>query len=331
MNLSGQVSLNSEQEREIKRRVESERNKPLVVVVMGQTGVGKSSLINALFGTKLKTNDVQPETKFPEKHIERGSDGYELWFWDMPGIGESSSADAGYLHDYRQKILEADVALWLCHADSRSVTFDVEAIQKILADLTDGEQSIILSKLTFVLSKSDLITPEPWILGKTKDETILQAAEETKKLLDAKAAYFREALIVPHGNKFVSKTFHDGTFQICSGNVSFNKNFAYYSGAMSIPILRKLQQDYPEQSNVFKRLYLNSEVVYCSSRFRYNLPKLMQVIVDKIGGGVSIRLRNFISKGAMNRVSWSKAQTFSNLVVFDSVKDEIVFDLSNVK
>jgi predicted GTPase len=330
MDLSGQVSLNSDQEREIRQRVEAERNKPLIVVVMGQTGVGKSSLINALFGTKLKTNDVQPETKFPEKHIERGSDGYELWFWDMPGIGESSSADAGYLHDYRQKILEADVALWLCHADSRSVTFDVEAIQKILADLTDGEQSIILSKLTFVLSKSDLITPEPWFLCKTKNEAIFETSEVTEKLLDAKAAYFREALIAPYGNKFVSRTFHDGTFQIRSGNLTFDKNFAYYSGVMSISILRKLKQDYPEQSNVFNRLYLNSEVVYCSSRFRYNLSKLMQVIVDKIGGGVSIRFRNFISKGAMNRVSWSKAQTFSNLVVLDSVKDEIVFDLSNV-
>ncbi|NJL88450.1 MAG: GTPase RsgA [Coleofasciculaceae cyanobacterium SM2_1_6] len=331
MNLTGQVSLNSEQEREIKRRVEAERNKPLIVIVMGQTGVGKSSLINALFGTKLKTNDVQPETKFPEKHIERESDGYELWFWDMPGIGESSSADAGYLHDYRQKILEADVALWLCHADSRSVTFDVEAIQKNLADLTDGEQSIILSKLTFVLSKSDLITPEPWILYKTKNEVIFETAEVTEKLLDAKATYFREALIAPHGNKFVSRTFHDGTFQIRSGNLTFDKNFAYYSGAMSLPTLRQLKQDYPNQSSVFTRLYQNSEVVYCSSRFRYNLSKLMQIIVDKIGGGVSVRFRNFVSKSAMNRVLWSKAQTFSNLVVFDSVKNEIVFDLSNVK
>lgn len=331
MSTLGQTNISSRQEQEIKDRIENERNKPLIVVVMGQTGVGKSSLINALFGTKLKTNDTKPETKYPEKHIEKGSDGSELWFWDMPGIGESSSADAGYLNDYRQKILEADVALWLCHADSRSVTFDIEAIQKILADLTDGEQSLVLSKLTFVLSKADLITPEPWILYRTRNEALFETAEKTEKLLNAKADYYREALLEPYGSKFVSRTFHDGKFQLQTANVTFDKNFAYYSGIMTTSTLRKIKDEYPHYSDVLDRLYYNSEVIYCSSRLRYNLAKLMQVIVDKVGGGTSIRFRKFLSKNSMNRVNWTKAQTFSNLVVFDSIKDEITFDLSKVK
>jgi uncharacterized protein len=331
MSIFGQTNISSKQEKEIKDRIENERNKPLIVVVMGQTGVGKSSLINALFGTKLKTNDTEPETKHPEKHIEKGSDGSELWFWDMPGIGESSSADAGYLNDYRQKILEADVALWLCHADSRSVTFDIEAIQKILADLTDGEQSLVLSKLTFVLSKADLITPEPWILYRTRNEALFETAEKTEKLLNAKADYYKEALLEPYGSKFVSRTFHDGKFQLRTENLSFDKNFAYYSGIMTVSDLCKLKNEHPHHSDVLKRLYQNSEVIYCSSRLRYNLAKLMLVIVDKIGGGVSIRFRKFLAKDSMNRVDWAKARTFSNLVVFDSIRSEITFDLSKVK
>jgi predicted GTPase len=311
--------------------INTARSKPLVVVVMGQTGVGKSSLINALFGINLKTNDARPETKFPEKHIERSSDGHELWFWDMPGIGESTSADAGYLVNYQQKIMEADVALWLCHADSRSVTFDVEAVQKILANLPDAEQSILLSKLTFVLSKADLVAPEPWILYKTDQEAIFETAEKTEKLLDEKAAYFREALIEPHKEKFVSRTFHDGNFNLQKGLLTSDKYFAYYSGLMSLSILKNLKSEYPEYAQVFERLYQNSEVVYCSSRFRYNLAKLMSVIVNKIGGDTSIRFANFISTKAMNRVSWSKARTFSNLVSYDVHKDHIIFDLAALK
>jgi hypothetical protein len=176
-----------------------------------------------------------------------------------------------------------------------------------------------------------LITPEPWILYRSGNEAVFETAEKTEKLLNAKAAYYREALLEPHGSEFVSRTFHDGKFQLQTANVTFDKNFAYYSGIMTTSTLRKIKDEYPHYSDVLDRLYYNSEVIYCSSRLRYNLAKLMQVIVDKIGGGTSIRFRKFVSKNSMNRVNWTKAQTFSNLVVFDSIKDEITFDLSKVK
>lgn len=322
--------FNSDQQKEIKQRIDKARNKPLVVVVLGQTGVGKSSLINALFGTRLKTNDVQPETKFPEKHVERNANDSELWFWDMPGIGESLSADAKYLDSYREKILEADVALWLCHSDSRSVTFDTEAIQKILSGMPDGEQSALLSKLTFILSKADLITPEPWILFKDRDKVIFETHETTEKVLEAKASYFRDALVSSYGEKFISRTFHNGNFNINSGKVSFDKYFVYYSGIMTDAALNRLKREYPEHSKVFTRLKQNSEVVYCSSRYKYNLAKLMRVIVDKISGEASMRFPNFTSKEKMNTLPWKKAKTFGNLVVFDIPQDDITHDLKKV-
>ena len=326
------TSITDEQKAEIKRRIETAKNKPLIVTVMGQTGVGKTSLINALFGTKMKTNDIQPETKIPEKHIERSKDGHELWFWDMPGIGESSSADANYLNDYRQKILEADVALWLCHVDSRSVTFDLESIQKMLVSLSINDQTTLISKLTFILSKADVMVPEPWILYKEPNGQVLfDTSEITQKLLDAKAAYFKGALIAPFGNRFVSKTYHDGKFNLQFGELTYDSHFAYYSSLMSPSVLQQLQQKHPKYAEVFTRLYQNSEVIYCSSRFRYNLAQLMSVIVNKLGGEASMRFSSFISKDTMNRVSWEKAKTFSNIVVFDAKKKDIIFNLENIK
>src|SRR5687767_9908288 len=96
----------------------------LTVAVMGQTGVGKSSLLNALFDVSLQVGDVRPTTMEPLPVEVRGPSGRPLVFWDMPGIGESAAADARYLELYRRRLLDSDVVLWALHADIRSTTTD---------------------------------------------------------------------------------------------------------------------------------------------------------------------------------------------------------------
>jgi len=83
------------------------------VSIVGQTGVGKSSLINALFGTKLKTDPVKPCTKEIEDIPIEIKQGSTLYFYDLPGIGESDEADEGYLQKYREHLQSSDVILWL--------------------------------------------------------------------------------------------------------------------------------------------------------------------------------------------------------------------------
>ena len=86
----------------------------------------------------------------------RGSTGHPLTFWDMPGIGESQAADRRYLQLYRQKLIESDVVLWAIHADTRSTLFDATALRAMVSEGSRDEQSALIAKISFVLTKADL-------------------------------------------------------------------------------------------------------------------------------------------------------------------------------
>ncbi|NEP83709.1 MAG: hypothetical protein F6K39_39625 [Okeania sp. SIO3B3] len=59
----------------------------IVAVIISQTGIVKSSLINVVFNINLKNNVVKPCTMTVEKVVVKGNKD-ELWFDDLPGIGE---------------------------------------------------------------------------------------------------------------------------------------------------------------------------------------------------------------------------------------------------
>jgi predicted GTPase len=135
----------------VNARLQEEADKPLFVAVMGQTGVGKSTLINALFDTELPTDPVRPCTMEPiEVTVNSTMAGHPLRFVDLPGVGESATADPRYLKMYRHYLDAADVAIWAMHADSRSLAADGAWIQQ----LTNNDASVV-NKITFVLTKAD--------------------------------------------------------------------------------------------------------------------------------------------------------------------------------
>src|SRR5216683_8208698 len=80
--------------------IDGYKQEPLRVSVMGQTGVGKSSLINALFGTNLLTDPVRPGTSHIEEYHVKGKNGLEVIFYDFPGLGESDQADQVWIPEY---------------------------------------------------------------------------------------------------------------------------------------------------------------------------------------------------------------------------------------
>ncbi|MBF9130312.1 50S ribosome-binding GTPase [Plantactinospora sp. S1510] len=312
----------------VARQVEVETAKPFVVSVMGTTGTGKSSLINALFGTDLRTDPVRPCTKDVQTVRVDGSDGSHLLFHDLPGIGEAGTVDESYIAQYRTRLLESDVVLWAIHADSRSVTFDQHALDRVLGD-SPAERVALMSRLTFLLTKADLLTPAPWIFSKSGGVGMFAAMPATAELLAEKERYFQDAFILPHAADLVSSTHHDGTFDVSESGLAFDQHLVSHRGLLTSEAAEALSARHPRHRDVFQRLHDNHRVISCSARLRFNLANLMFVIVNKLGPGAAVRFQKFTSPQGLNTVSVETARRFCNLVVFDQARGKVLFDMAD--
>jgi predicted GTPase len=313
---------------EVRRIRDKKRNAPLVVSIMGQTGVGKSSLINALFNTQLKTDPIRPCTKEIERVVLRGKSGHELWFYDLPGIGESDKADTQYLATYRQMLMDSDIALWAIHADNRSVAFDLDALHRILGSTDKAHQVQLMSRLTFILTKVDLLAPPPWILAKLGNDGVFVPQKDTEALLEEKEQYYQETFILPYKDLIVSETYHNGNFDLNIPSLSYDEDAVYYNGFLDKGGVNTLKKRFPKHASVFERLYDNYRVISCSSLFRFNLDLLMKVIINKLGLDAVERFSNFYSSGTMNQLPLAEAKKYRNFVVFDQVNRRLIFDLA---
>jgi len=134
--------------------------KALNIIFIGQTGYGKSSLINKLIGEDIfETSDYKSCTKtlqsavyFLHHKMKHENLAYHLSFVDLPGIGENDQADERYLQWYKDYIKEAAIIVYLFRADKRDHTQDEFFFNKVF----DKNKS---KQLICVISQADKIEP----------------------------------------------------------------------------------------------------------------------------------------------------------------------------
>ena len=137
----------------IRQRVHELRIYVPKIGVFGVTGVGKSSLCNALFGSDVAAiSDVAACTRSPQE-ILIGENGRGLCLVDVPGVGERIERDEEYFALYKSLMPELDLVIWVIKADDRAYAVAERAYKEIIKPHAERCPTL------FVVNQVDKINP----------------------------------------------------------------------------------------------------------------------------------------------------------------------------
>lgn len=133
-------------------KIEATRNYTPKVGIFGNSGVGKSSLCNALFGKNVaKISDVEACTRKPQSIFIGGKNG-GIELVDLPGIGEDPEHQTEYVDLYQSLAPELDLVLWAIKSDDRNYASGIDAYQKIF-------KNRVGLPVVFVITQTDKTNP----------------------------------------------------------------------------------------------------------------------------------------------------------------------------
>ncbi len=299
--------------REVRSAVHHERTHPLSVAVMGQTGVGKSSLLNALFDAGFRTDPVRPCTKVPTMVEQTTDHGQKIQFWDMPGLGEDQSADRGYIAEYQNILINSDICIWAVHADTRSVSIERELIGRV----TRGLDPAVSGKFAYVLTKIDLATSSPWTLGIEAEGAKFVPFDD--ELIRQKIDFFEAELAAEMGTGRVVVPRHSDDPLVTDTRFSYTADevtFVGHLGAAEAERLAKTQGD--RAVNLIGRIRRSSEVVPCSAYYRYNLSQVLEQVLSRLSDTAVLRFSGAVEVERLDRLEPEAAISMRNFRVVDA-------------
>jgi uncharacterized protein len=138
-------------------------NEPIpTIAIIGETGVGKTTTLNALFNAGARVGHGMPTTKTADGFDvqiadHRGNKG-NIRVVDLPGLGESVARAEELAGLYAAHLPTADVILWVHSASDRMLEFTERKVSEMFRDGLGP----LTENLVFGLNKADEIFPNNW-------------------------------------------------------------------------------------------------------------------------------------------------------------------------
>ena len=129
--------------------------RPFKVAVIGQSGVGKSSTLNAVFGLNLPVSDIQEGTTEIIEKVFPMRDGFNLSIYDMPGLLQSRKRDNIYEEMYKEILPQCDVIVYIIKANTRNIGDDCRILKNVVLPICN--QNSIKDNLIVAINKVDTI------------------------------------------------------------------------------------------------------------------------------------------------------------------------------
>lgn len=184
--ISNSNDISEDEKTKLLKNITRLKENKINLMIVGATGVGKSSTINALFGEEVSKvgRSPDPETQKIEKY-----DLGNLILWDTPGLGDSEEADKRYATFIRKKLTENDVhgkplidlVLVLTEGGSKGLETTYNLINKIIIPALGGTNEKCKNRILLAINQCDLaMKSRGWNHEKNCPEPKLKAFLEEK-------------------------------------------------------------------------------------------------------------------------------------------------------
>lgn len=171
------------------------KERPFRVAVIGQSGVGKSTTLNSVFGLKNYTSDIAEGTTDIIEKIFPMRDGFNLSIYDMPGLNNDIDKDLEYEKMYKKILPGCDVIVYIINAHSRDLGEDCRILKEVIFPICNTNN--LNDNLILAFNKIDTIgeTQDPDDSELKWDVEKNQPTEKLKKAIKVKLNNLIEKLI----------------------------------------------------------------------------------------------------------------------------------------